>query len=234
MSYLDKVRANLFDQWVGKIQTDKVIELGVGDWFLDIGCGVGQFTPMYLFKWKYVVGLDPNEEYLNIARKANNKVTYIQDYGETFETPTRFDTITMNMLLEHVDDPIALLVNCRKHLSNKGRIIVQVPNSRSITRRLGVLMGLIDSTNNISEKEKEFYGHKRVYTMKTLIADCEKAGLRVIKKGGILYKPLPNEMLLKLCKEYGNEWKDKFLRALVKFGEDRPEECANLYLCALA
>lgn len=234
MNYLNEVRVNDFDQWVGRLQTLKALELGVGKSLLDIGCGVGQFTPMFLSKFERVVGLDPSEEYLKEARKAAKKsdynIEYVQGLGETFKLNEKFDTITMNMLLEHVDDPIILLKNCKRHLKKGGRILAQVPNANSITRRLGILMGIIDNINHISDKERNFYGHQRVYTIRTLEEDCKKAGLKVVEKGGLLFKPLPNKTLLKICKENGKEWTDKFMNALVEFGKDRPEDCADLYI----
>ena len=225
----DIVRVNEFDQWVGKLQTLKAIELGRGKSLLDIGCGIGMFTPLFLKKFKRVVGLDPSEEYLKEAR-GKSKVEYIVGWGETFKLNEKFDTITMNMLLEHVDNPTKLLKNCKKHLKKNGRIIIQVQNANSITRRIGVIMGLIDSINNISDKERNFYGHQRVYTMKTLKQEMKKAGLKVIKSGGLLYKPLPNELLLYICKRNGKIWTDKFLKALVEFGNDKTEDCADLYV----
>lgn len=228
--YLDIVRANEFDQRVGKLQTLKALELSKGKSVLDIGCGVGQFTPMFLKKFKRVVGLDPSEEFIREARKNNNKVHYVVGYGETFCPNEKFDTITMNMLLEHVDSPNKLLRNCNKMRAKGGRILVQVPNANSVTRRIGVLMGIINDIGHISTKEINIYGHKRTYTLKTLERDCIKAGLKVVKKGGLLYKPLPNEILGNICEERGEKWTDSFLKALLKFGESRPEECANLYV----
>ncbi len=224
------MRANEFDRLVGKLQIIKAMELGVGNSLLDVGCGIGYFTPMFLEKFDKVVGLDSNENYLRVARKASKKVRYVAGRGETFNLDEKFDTISMNMLLEHVDDPIALLKNCKKHLAKGGRILVQVPNANSIARRLGVLMGIIDSIDHISSKERDYFGHQRVYTLNTLVADCKKAGLRVVKKGGFLFKPLPNEMLGKFCKEQGKTWTLKFMNALIKFGEDKPKDCANLYV----
>src|SRR3989344_5339304 len=104
MNYLDKVRANEFDQWVGRLQTIKAMELSRGKSILDVGCGIGQFTPMFLEKFERVVGLDPSENYLRVARKNNKNVEYIVGWGEKFKLKEKFDTITMNMLLEHVDD----------------------------------------------------------------------------------------------------------------------------------
>jgi 2-polyprenyl-3-methyl-5-hydroxy-6-metoxy-1,4-benzoquinol methylase len=230
MKYSNRVRANEFDQWVGRLQTIKAMELGRGTSILDIGCGVGQFTPMFLKRFTRVVGLDASETFVESARKGNNGIEYILGWGDRFSLDEKFDTISMNMLLEHVDDPVALLKNCKRHLARKGRILAQVPNANSVTRRIGVLMGIIDSISNISDKERNFFGHKRTYTLSSLVADCEKAGLNVVEKGGLLFKPLPTEALGKICKTHGKIWTDNFMAALVKFGEDRPEDCANLYV----
>ena len=232
MFFKDEVRANEFDEWVGEIQTLKALDLGVGESILDIGCGIGQFTPLFLWKFKRVVGLDPSEEYLKVARETGGRVEYVQGLGEAFEG--KFDTINMTNLLEHVNNPVLLLENCKRNLNPGGRIIAQVPNANSITRRLGVLMEIIDSIENISSTERDKYGHQRVYTLDSLVRDAEAASLKVVEKGGILYKPFPNEMLLKICKEKGKEWTKKFLKALVEFGKDRPEDCAQLYIsCVL-
>lgn len=220
----EHTRANDFDRIVGKLQTENVIKLGVGNSILDIGCGVGEYTPMFLERFGRVVGLDPSREYLKEARKTKG-VTYILGYGETFKTKETFDTISMNNILEHVDNPIKLLVNCKKHLNYSGRIIIQVPNKNSITRRLGVLMGIIPSTDHISEKERDFYGHQRTYDLDSLIKDCETSGLDVIRVGGILYKPFPNDMLWDIYKIKG----ESFVQALLKLGEDRPDECACIF-----
>lgn len=228
--YVKNVRANEFDQWVGKLQTLKAVELGRGSSILDIGCGVGQFTPMFLKKFERVVGIDASEKFLKVARKNNDDIEYVSALGESFKLDEKFDTISMNMLLEHVDDPVALLKNCKKHLAKGGIILAQVPNANSVTRRIGVLMGVIDSINHISEKERDYFGHQRTYTLDTLVADCKKAGLKVVETGGLLFKPLPNEMLGRICKAQGKEWADKFMEALIAFGSTRPEDCANLFV----
>ena len=229
MQHLDNVRANEFDQWVGRLQTIKAITMGRGTSILDIGCGVGQFTPMFQSRFERVVGLDASEQFLQEARRANNEVDYVMGLGESFSLNEKFDTISMNMLLEHVDDPIALLKNCKRHLAPNGVILVQVPNANSVTRRIGVLMGIIDSIGHVSDKERDYFGHQRTYTLDSLVTDCELAGLTVVEKGGLLFKPLPNETLGQICKVNGQEWTARFMDALVKFGEDRPEDCANLF-----
>ena len=125
------------------------MELGSGDSILDVGCGVGEFTRFYPGRFNRVVGLDPSAEFIEEAKKlswrrSDADIEWVVGWGETFRLSEKFDVISMTNLLEHVDDPTKLLVNCQKHLSLTGKIIAQVPNSASVTRRLGVLMGLID------------------------------------------------------------------------------------------
>lgn len=230
MNYLNKMRVDEFEIWVGKLQTLKAMELGVGKSLLDVGCGIGYFTPTFLNKFTRVVGLDPLEKYLKVARKVNDKVEYVIGSGETFSLDEKFDTININMVLEHARNPVALLKNCKKHLTKDGMILAHVPNANSVTRRLGVLMGIIDSIQNITDKERNHFGHQRIYTIDSLQADVVSAGLRVRKVGGILFKPLPNEILGKICKEKGHIWTQKFMDALVEFGTDRPDDCAVLYV----
>ena len=69
--------------------------------------------------------------------------------------------------------------------------------------------------------------------MNSLRKEMRKAGLRVVQWGGILYKPLPNEMLEDLCLKNGEEWKEKFIHALLEFGKDRPDECGYLYIVGI-
>jgi 2-polyprenyl-3-methyl-5-hydroxy-6-metoxy-1,4-benzoquinol methylase len=225
----ERTRANAFDREVGLLQTQFAIKLGVGRSVLDVGCGFGEYTPMFLKRFPVVVGLDPSEEYLKEARLAGDNIEYVQGYGETFKLNRHFDTISMNDVLEHVDDPNTLLRNCVKHLHKDGRIIVQVPNCESITRRLGVLMGVIPTLENISDKERDFFGHKRSYGLESLKRECTDAGLKVVDSGGILYKPLPNEMLGQLSENMHREQRQNFIGALVEFGKDRPTECAQIY-----
>ena len=235
MKHSDKTRANDFDRRCGDYQIRKVMELGVGSSILDIGCGWGEFTKFFTGKFNRIVGLDPSEEFIKEAerlswRRSDADIEWIIGWGETFKIDEKFDTITMMNLLEHVENPVALLKNCKKHLNNNGVIIVQVPNAKSITRRLGVIMGIIDSIGHISDRERDFFGHKRAYTPRTLKKDCIRAGLKILDWGGVLYKPLPNEMLEIICQEQGREWTEKFMDALYKFGRDRADECAYLYV----
>ncbi|TKD51731.1 class I SAM-dependent methyltransferase [Sphingomonas baiyangensis] len=55
---------------------------------------------------------------------------------EEYETDARFDVILLLNLIEHVDDPVAVLAKVRGLLKPGGRILVKTPNHDSLDARL--------------------------------------------------------------------------------------------------
>lgn len=55
---------------------------------------------------------------------------------EDFDTAERFDVIFMLNLIEHVDDPVAVLSKVRGLLKPAGRILIKTPNHDSLDARL--------------------------------------------------------------------------------------------------
>ena len=225
-----EIRVNQFDAWVGeeqaKINIEEAIRYGSGISLLDIGCGKGELTKRYGEVFDRVVGLEPVKEYVKEADRSTG-VEYVQGDGETFDLDEEFDVIILSMVIEHTNNPITILRNCKKHLAEDGIIIIQTPNANSVTRRLGVEMGMLDSIHHMTEREITECGHTRIYTMSSLTEDVMSAGLYVVDSYGILYKPLPNAMLEKLCIEQGEEWRKKFIDALITIDVD-DQDCANL------
>lgn len=55
---------------------------------------------------------------------------------EEYETDQRFDVILMLNLIEHVDDPVAVLAKVRGLLKPGGRVLVKTPNHDSLDARM--------------------------------------------------------------------------------------------------
>jgi len=98
---------------------------------LDIGCGSGQF----LYEMKElgldVHGVEPGEfdetERLNIKKGDLIKVRYPDNY---------FDIITMNHVLEHLNNPIETIKEIKRILKPGGAFIVGVPNTSSLANKI--------------------------------------------------------------------------------------------------
>lgn len=99
---------------------------------LDVGCGNGQFLArMQELGWE-VIGVEPDPKAVSIARE-HFGLNVFQGTLEEIKFPDEsFDAITMNHVIEHVSDPVRLLVECRRILSPGGKLVVVTPNMKSL------------------------------------------------------------------------------------------------------
>jgi 2-polyprenyl-3-methyl-5-hydroxy-6-metoxy-1,4-benzoquinol methylase len=103
--------------------------------FLDIGCGEGWSMNFFKKRKWEVVGL----EYSGFSCQNFNPDCVddiiLGDINKNIETlisrNRKFDIIWMTNVLEHVPDPESLLINARKLVSDRGILIVQIPNDFS-------------------------------------------------------------------------------------------------------
>lgn len=143
---------------------------------------------------------------------------------EEFQPSKPVDVILATHVLEHVDDPVALLQRMKTWLTPTGKIIIIVPNKESIHRRLAVRMGLQPALDTLGNRDL-LVGHQRVYSLETLKADIRAAGLQPQEETGFFLKVLPNSMM----KSYSPE----LIRALNEISAEMPAEwLANIGIIA--
>ncbi len=147
----------------------------------------------------------------------------VHDYFESFETDDLFDVIVMGFILEHVDDPGVLLESYKKLLTPEGRMFVAVPNAKSMNRRLGLELGIIDDIYSLNETDL-VQGHKRQFCRDTLGQLLTENGYRVVHEEGIYLKPLPLRVLKTLPDFEAN------LQAMLKVGVEFPDLCVGLLM----
>ncbi len=147
----------------GKINTKdkKILSLGGGNaadlWYLS------EANEIHL--------IDGSEVAIEEAKKHNIK-GIVEDVTKTlpFENNT-FDIIVLKDILEHVYDPISVLVESKRVLKNDGYIILSLPNHFYLPFRLKILFGqnLIWKSllhNHKSSFEEWNYMHIRFFTWK--------------------------------------------------------------------
>ena len=95
---------------------------------LDIGSGYGFFLQEMFNRGYNITGIEISKEKRKISLKVSNvKVLDINLYKDNKELPI-FDCITLFHVLEHISDPTQFLKVIKKHLSNNGKLIIEVPN----------------------------------------------------------------------------------------------------------
>lgn len=197
--------------------------------FLELGSFKGDFTRRCLPYFNDITCVEASDEAIKIAQSEfGSKVKFINSLFETASLPTTYDNIVLTHVLEHIDDPVAVLKRVNDEwLSNTGRLCLVCPNANAPSRQIAVKMGLISHNSAITPAEKE-HGHQITYTLDTLERDANAAGLKVIHRSGIFFKALANfqwdRLLITdiISKEY--------LDGCYDLGHHYPDLCSSIFL----
>lgn len=104
--------------------------------YLDYGCGSGKniFSLKEKFKnWKFF-GYDKYNSKLSI--KNNDSIIFFQDLEKLDKLGDNyFHIINLSSVIEHVQDPISLIIFLKKKLCDGGIIIIKTPNFNSLSRK---------------------------------------------------------------------------------------------------
>jgi 2-polyprenyl-3-methyl-5-hydroxy-6-metoxy-1,4-benzoquinol methylase len=177
-------------------------------------------TRLLLNDFKLLTIVDGSARLLDHIEPAGHLVK-VHSLFEDFHPRERFDSIVMSRVLEHVVDPVGLLRSARRWLASKGRIILGVPNAQSFHRLAAVRMGLLRHPRQLNERDR-ILGHRRVYTKAALLADIRKAGLRVVKTGGVFFKPLSLQQIQ-------DTWTEEMMDGFFELGKDFPDHAAEIF-----
>lgn len=166
---------------------------------LELGLGHGITANAFQAHFARHVVLDASPAVIANYRERfpQSPVEIVETYFETFASAERFDVVMLGYILEHVDDPVAILKHYRQFVAPGGRVFVTVPNAEVLNRRLGHLAGLLPDMQELSDHD-HLLGHKRYYTVDTLKTDIEAAGYTVKRLEGIYLKPLTTSQMLSL------------------------------------
>jgi len=189
---------------------------------LELGTAEGTVTWYLARNADEVVSVDGSPLLLERARRhvPERNVTFEQAFFENYEPRGSFSSIVASCILEHVDDPVAILARAARWLEPGGVIHIVVPNANALNRKVGRAMGMLERLDQIHEGDVRL-GHQRVYSWKALRADIEAAGLAATHWDGILLKPLSDAQM--------KDWDTKIVDALYEVGKELPEYCSEIY-----
>jgi 2-polyprenyl-3-methyl-5-hydroxy-6-metoxy-1,4-benzoquinol methylase len=130
---------------------------------LDVGSGLGVFPYRMKEAGWICTALDPDPRAAVHARE----VVGIQAVSGDFmsigsEQLGMFDVITFNKVLEHVEDPVAMLLQASRHLNPEGFVYVEVPDGEA-----AAVEG--------PEREEFFIEHHHVFSMASLAMMASRA-----------------------------------------------------------
>jgi len=149
------------------------------DSVLDIGCGIGYQIPLISKKCRQFVGVDFSKEVIKICKKRYKLSNVRFVCADAKKLPFRknsFDVVLLIDVLENLPNPILALKEARRIAKNNGKILISVPNLKSI---YGI-------GKRIANKKIEKYGFfiNNWYDEKTLKKLIKKTGLRMTDMRG--------------------------------------------------
>jgi ubiquinone/menaquinone biosynthesis C-methylase UbiE len=202
-----------------------ISRFGHADSLLELGLGHGFTAELFAKACKRHVIVDGASTVIEQFQQTHPNFSgdLVLDYFETYTPQESFDVIVMGFVLEHVNDPDQILARYRSFLKPGGKMYVAVPNAKSLNRRIGLELGLIDDIYSLNANDIAL-GHQRQYCLDTLREALQRAGYKVTCEEGIYLKPLPLAVLKTLPDFRAN------LDAMMKVGVDFPDLCVGLLM----
>jgi SAM-dependent methyltransferase len=111
---------------------------------LDIGCGYGFFLQEMKYRGWEVEGIEISDVGRKYAQDKWDIHVYSQPPEDLPLPESIFDVVTLFYVIEHVLDPLGLLMGVKRALKSNGLILLRWPHSTPIVRLLGPLSKKLD------------------------------------------------------------------------------------------
>ena len=183
---------------------------------LDFGCGEGGFLLKTQKITKFSYGFELEEK--SIMKIRDKKIKVFLSFKEMENYKKYYDIITLFHVLEHMEDPISILLELKEYINETGEIMIEVPNSDDI---------LLNLYNN--EGFSNFYWscHLYIYNIRFLNLLFKKVGLKINYIQQIQRYPLSNHLYWLANNYHGGHFKWSFL------DNDMIQEGYKKTLCSL-
>ena len=196
---------------------------------LELGSFQGNFTRRFLPHFSDITCVEASEEAITDAKNEfGDKVKFVHSLFENVTLPTKYDNIVLTHVLEHLDNPVAVMKRINDEwLSDTGRFFLVCPNANAPSRQIAVKMGLISHNAAVTPAEKE-HGHQITYSLDTLERDAKAAGLKVVHRSGIFFKALANFQWDRLLNT--DIISQEYLDGCFELGQQYPDLCSSIFL----
>jgi len=170
---------------------------------LDVGCGTGKLGAFLKKNRKItVIGIELSSKAGKIARKYLDKV-YVGDIEKikfNFKK-NYFDCIVCGDVLEHLIDPVKILIKLKPFLKKDGILIASIPNIQHYT----IIYRLIFGKWQYSDAGLLDKTHLRFFTLNTIKELFSETGYKIIRiQRNYLYSKLIIIITLSLIKLFKN------------------------------
>jgi len=138
--------------------------------FLDVGSGLSIFlyTLSKKVKWN-IEGIEPDLNFVNFA-KEKLKLNVTRQTLEKNKNTKQYDIISLNKVIEHVENPILFLKKINKILKKNGYVYIEVPDGESASK-----------IKNGKNREEFYVDHLHIFSLKSLATCIKHANFKLLK-----------------------------------------------------
>lgn len=183
-----------------------ILPLLTGDDILEVGSASGHHTTILADNFKNVTAIEPLKEYFDEIPNEGN-ISKFNSKLEEIQPNKKYDSIIVSNVLEHLEDTTQFLSSLKNWGNKNSKFVFVCPNARSVNRKVGVEMGLLETPYSLSNGDV-MVGHKYMYSQQGLVRLLEKNGFVIEHAFTSLYKPFPNDIMITLPKNILDFCKD--------------------------
>jgi 2-polyprenyl-6-hydroxyphenyl methylase/3-demethylubiquinone-9 3-methyltransferase len=190
--------AYIRDQTAARFDRDpKVIDCLKGMRMLDIGCGGGILSEPLARLGATVVGADPAEENVEIARAHAEDSGIAVDYRATTaeelaEAGESFDVVLAMEVVEHVAD-VGMFIGTCASMVRPGGLMIAATLNRTLK---SFALAIVGAEYVLRWLPRGTHRWDKFVTPRELERAVERHGLRVIGERGVVYNPLADRWQL--------------------------------------
>jgi SAM-dependent methyltransferase len=146
---------------------------------LDVGCGPGEFLDQVrqADSTIEVMGYEHNPPAIKAAREKGHVILSGDFSKSVVESGRTYDAVALFQIIEHLEDPMTLLMEVRRVLAPGGIVIVAVPDAGGPVRHF---------SNSVTDLPPH---HVSRWEEQTFLAGVSKRGFKVLQ---IRHEPLPD------------------------------------------
>lgn len=200
---------------------------GVGLRILDVGCGDGRLSRVYLAEGHAVSGLDANAEAVAAACAAGIAAQIADIEAPWPVADASFDVVLLLDALEHTVDHAAVLREARRVLRPSGSLLLAYPNHFDVRNRVEMLAGrgMVHWSHRRYGVAPWEYGHVRFLRRIDLLGLLAHSGFAVTGEqrnfmgGGLVPRRLlPFFICRALLRRFPEAFSGKFVFRAAAFG----------------
>lgn len=199
-----------------------------GNDVLELGSFKGDFTKRLIPYFDDITCVEASDEAIEISKQnLGGNITYYNSLFENTVLPKKYNNIILTHVLEHIDNPIDLLIKIKNNwLAHNGKLFIVCPNANAASRQIAVNMGLIPNNSHITDAEL-LHGHRITYSIDTLQRDIKKSGLSILHFSGIFFKALSNFQWDKIINT--DVISKEYLDGCYQLGKKYPDLCSSIF-----